>query len=167
MDQVEVLYYNSSINFAIKLITKSNDEVIISRGNQGDNFYDIYKKIDEDSKQYTGNKSIIKGEKVKIPDINLNVIAELEEIEQKPFLFADGRQYVIGKALQTIKFSLDEKGGKIKSEAGMIVNKAAIVEDVKQKRDFVVDDTFFIFLKEKDKTLPYFAAKISDISKIQ
>lgn len=167
MDQVEVLYYNSSINFAIKLITKSNDEVIISRGNQGDNFYDIYKKIDEDSKQYTGNKSIIKGEKVKIPDINLNVIAELEEIEQKPFLFADGRQYVIGKALQTIKFSLDEKGGKIKSEAGMIVNKAAIVEDVKQKRDFLVDDTFFIFLKEKDKTLPYFAAKISDISKIQ
>ena len=49
----------------------------------------------------------------------------------------------------------------------MIVNKAAIVEDVKQKRDFLVDDTFFIFLKEKDKTLPYFAAKISDISKIQ
>ena len=167
MDQVKVLYYNSSINFAIKLITKSNDEVIISRGNQGDNFYDIYKKINEDSKQYTGNKSIIKGEKVKIPDINLNVITELEEIEQKPFLFADGRQYVIGKALQTIKFSLDEKGGKIKSEAGMIVNKANIVEDIKQKRNFVVDDTFFIFLKEKGKSLPYFAAKISDISKIQ
>ena len=167
MDQVEVLYYNSSTNFAIKLITKSNDEVIISRGNEGDNFYDIYKKIDEDSKQYIGNKSIIKGEKVKIPDINLNVIAELKEIEQKPFLFADGRQYVISKALQTIKFSLDEKGGKIKSEAGMMVNKASAMEDVKQKRDFIVDDTFFIFLKEKDKTLPYFAAKISDISKVQ
>lgn len=167
MDQVDVLYYNSSTNFAIKLITKSNDEVIISRGNEGDNFYDIYIKIDEDSKQYTGNKSIIKGEKVKIPDINLNVIAELKEIEQKPFLFADGRQYVISKALQTIKFSLDEKGGKIKSEAGMMVNKASAMEDVKQKRDFVVDDTFFIFLKEKGKSLPYFAAKISDISKIQ
>ena len=56
---------------------------------------------------------------------------------------------------------------KIKSEAGMIVNKANIVEDIKQKRNFVVDDTFFIFLKEKGKSLPYFAAKISDISKIQ
>ncbi len=167
MDQVKVLYYNSSTNFAIKLITKSNDEVIISRGNEEDNFYDVYKKIDENSQKYTGNKNVTKGEKVKIPDIDLNVIAELKEIEQKPFLFADGRQYVIGKALQTIKFSLDEKGGKIKSEAGMIVNKAAIVEDIKEKRDFLVDDTFFIFLKEKEKALPYFAAKISDISKVQ
>ena len=32
-NQVEVLYYNSSSDFAIKLKTKQNDEVIISRGN--------------------------------------------------------------------------------------------------------------------------------------
>jgi hypothetical protein len=69
-----VLYYNSKEDFAIKLITKSNDEVIISRG------------------------SMVPTEKI---------------------------------------------------------------------RNFIVDDTFCIFLKEKDKELPYFAAEISDISKIQ
>ena len=73
-EQVQVLYYNSKEDFAIKLITKSNDEVIISRG------------------------SMVPTEKI---------------------------------------------------------------------RNFIVDDTFCIFLKEKDKELPYFAAEISDISKIQ
>ena len=43
--QVEVLYYNSSDDFAIKLITKQNDEVIIARGTEENNFYDIYQGI--------------------------------------------------------------------------------------------------------------------------
>lgn len=165
--QVKVLYYNSTNDFAIKLITKSNDEVIISRGNKGDSLYDVYSQIDESFQKYTGSNEITNGEKVEIPEINLNIMAELKDIEQKPFLFADGRQYVISKALQTIKFSLDEKGGRIKSEAGMMVNKVTAMEKVEEKRNFIVDDTFFIFLKEQGKKLPYFAAKISDISKVQ
>ena len=34
-------------------------------------------------------------------------------------------------------------------------------------RDFLVDDTFTIFLKEEGRDLPYFAAQISDISQVQ
>ena len=34
-EQVKVLYYNSKEDFAIKLLTKSNDEVIISRRKRG------------------------------------------------------------------------------------------------------------------------------------
>ena len=41
------------------------------------------------------------------------------------------------------------------------------VDSLETPREFVVDDTFTIFLKEKDKELPYFAAKISDITKVQ
>ena len=67
--------------------------------------------------------------------------------------------------MQTIKFELDKRGGKIKSEAGMMVNKAAI--NPKEPREFLVDDTFTIFLRETEKDLPYFAAQISDISQVQ
>ena len=40
--QVEVLYYNSAEDFAIKLITKGNDEIIITKGNIEDSFLNIY-----------------------------------------------------------------------------------------------------------------------------
>src|SRR5699024_7252517 len=52
-----------------------------------------------------------------------------------------------------------------KSEAGMMVRKEAAI--IQEPRNFIIDDTFTIFLKEKGKDLPYFASKISDISKVQ
>ena len=69
-------------------------------------------------------------------------------------------------ALQTIQFELDKTGGKIKSEAGMMVRKesAIIVNEI---REFALDDTFAIFLIEEGKSTPYFAGKVSDITKFQ
>ena len=165
-NQVEVLYYNSKEDFAIKLITNSNDEVIISRGNNKNTFLEIYNDIQENNKNYKGNKELGENDKVQIPNIDLNLKKEFEELENKSFLFSNGDEYEIEKTLQTIKFSLDEKGGKIKSEAG-IMTKGISAINPDEPREFLVDDTFCIFLKEKDKELPYFAAKVSDISKVQ
>lgn len=77
----------------------------------------------------------------------------------------------IQKAIQTIKFSLDEKGGEIKSEAAIDMKMMATSIDSetieKQPRYFNVDDTFAIFLREKGKFKPYFAGRIDDITKFQ
>lgn len=75
--------------------------------------------------------------------------------------------YTIEKAVQTIKFELDKKGGKIKSETGIITKDSAMSVKYEDPREFIVDNTFTIFLKEKDKSLPYFAAKISNIKDVQ
>ena len=165
-DQVKVLYYNSSSDFAIKLKTKQNDEVIISRGNTETNFGDVFKSITEKSSKYNGSTSFNETDKLKIPNIKFNLKEEITEVENKPFTFSNGREYCIEKALQTIQFELDEKGGKIKSEAGISLQEAAIMPTEKP-RDFLVDDTFTIFLKEEGRDLPYFAAQISDISQVQ
>ena len=165
-EQVKVLYYNSKDDFAIKLLTKSNDEVIISRGNKATTFGEIYAEIKENNVNFKGNKNIEEDEIVKIPNIDFKLKKEFEEIENKSFLFASGEEYAIEKAVQTIEFSLDEKGGRIKSEAGMM-NKALALFPDEKPREFLVNDTFCIFLKEKDKELPYFAAKISDITQVQ
>ena len=164
-DQVKVLYYNSSSDFAVKLKTKQNDEVIISRGNTENNFGDIFKGITEKSSKYDGSKSFNETDKLKIPKISFNLKQEITEVENKPYTFSNGDIYYIEKALQTIEFDLDEKGGRIKSEAGMMTNLSAAMPE--EPRDFMVDDTFTIFLKEKGKDLPYFAAQISDISQVQ
>ena len=164
-DQVEVLYYNSSSDFAIKLKTKQNDEVIISRGNTENNFGDIFKSITEKSSKYDGSKSFNETDKLKIPKISFNLKQEITEVENKFFTYSNGEEHYIETALQTIEFELDEKGGRIKSEAGMMDKLNSAMPE--EPRNFFVDDTFTIFLKEEGRDLPYFAAQISDISQVQ
>lgn len=163
-EQVKVLYYNSKEDFAIKLITKTEDEVILSRGCNKDTFGEIYKEINE--KTVLTNQAFSKTDILKIPNISFDLKKEIKEIQDKPFLFSNGDEYRIEKALQTIQFELDKKGGKIKSEAGMMLQNEAMMRP-QEIREFIFNDTFVIILKEKDKKLPYFAAKISDISNIQ
>ena len=164
--QVRVLYYNSDNDFAIKLLTKQEDEVIFCKNPEGRTFNEMYQNIEQKEKNFDGNKNIEEGEIVKVPKIKIKEKSEFEEIENKIFLFSNGDKYFIEKALQTIEFELDKTGGKIKSEAGMMIMKAtAIVPD--EKREFVVNDTFAMFLKENGKDKPYFACKVSDMSKFQ
>lgn len=164
--QVVVLYYDSEDDFAVKLLTKGNDEVILAKGNKANSFAKIYEEIMQKSENYDGAFDLTEGEILQIPNINFDLKKEIEEVEGKPFSFANGDSYFISKALQTIQFELDKKGGKIKSEAGMMVNKMAVMEPT-EPRKFLIDDTFTLFLKEQEKELPYFATKVSDISQVQ
>ena len=104
---------------------------------------------------------------LKIPNIKLNEKNEFTEIQNKSFYFSNGDEYKIEKAIQTIKFELDREGGKIKSEAGMMVQFESAIFEPEEKREFLLDDTFAIFLIEEDRYTPYFAAKINDITKFQ
>lgn len=165
-EQVEVLYYTSKEDFAIKLLTKNNEEVIISRGNIEENFKDIYEGIMKKSENRDTSSTFKENDILKIPNISFDIKEEIKKVEKRPFLFSNGDPYIIDMALQTIKFDLDRKGGRIKSEAGMMVKYESAVE-LDNPRKFVVDNTFTIFLKEVDEDLPYFAAKVTDANNIQ
>lgn len=164
-EQIDVLYYNSEDDFALKIKTKGNDEVIVSVGNKENNFLDIYNAIMNESENYIDGKSLRNNDIFKMPYITFDLKEEITEVENKPFYFSNGDTYVIDKALQTIQFEIDEKGGEIKSEAGMLAKATSAMP--KEPRKFNVDQTFTIFLIEQDRALPYFAAKISDISSVQ
>lgn len=165
-NQVEVLYYDSKEDFAVKLLTKNKDEVIISRGSKKNNFYDIYEEIMQKNANYDGKYEFCEGDILQVPNIKFSLKQEFHEVENRSFYFLNGDEYTIEKALQTIQFELDKKGGKIKSEAGMMAryNSISLPEE---SRQFLVEDSFVIFLVEQNQDLPYFAAKISDISKVQ
>ena len=164
--QVEVLYYHSVNDFAIKLITKGNDEIIINKGGDGTTFKAIYDHIKEEEEKYQDRRMLMEGENLKIPNLQFKIKEEIKDVENKPFRFSTGEEYIIDKAIQTIEFELNKKGGKIKSEAGM-TNRAFSIQMEEEKREFSVDNTFSIFLIEQGKDTPYFAAKISDITKFQ
>lgn len=165
-EQVTILYYNAKDDFAIKLKTKQEDEVILCKNPKGNTFHEIYQNITNQENNYEGNKNIQEGELLKIPNIEIKEKTEFTELQNKSFYFSNGDEYKIEKALQTIEFELDRTGGKIKSEAGMMVrNESAILLD--DIREFALDNTFAIFLKEEGKENPYFAGKIDDITKFQ
>lgn len=171
-DQIEVLYYNSKDDFAIVINTKSDDEVIFSKSPKGSNFNEIYDNMNNEASKYKGSKSFQKVDEFKAPKLAFKEKKEYDELANKPFKTADPvySYGIIKKAIQSIEFSLDEKGGKVKSEAAI---DAILVTSVGEKtkedepRYFYVDDTFAIFLKEKGKTKPYFAGRVEDITKFQ
>lgn len=165
-NQIIVLFYNSKDDFAVKLTTKNGDEVILYKNPKGKTFNEIYSNMNNEAKNYTGNRNFEKEDKFKAPMINFNVKKEYTELQNKSFYDFEDKEYVIEKAIQTINFKLDEKGGRIKSEAA-IDNKTTALPVVSEPRYFNIDNTFAIFLKEENKELPYFAARIDDITKYQ
>ena len=164
-NQVTVLYYNSDDDFAIKVLTKQKDELIFSRGNTETNFLDMYRSIMNKSTSFTGKKSLNSDDEVKIPYIDFNVKKEFNNLENKPFLYSDGSSHYIDKAIQTISLTVDESGGKIKSESGISVTKEIAAPT--NKRMFFMNKTFTMFMIESNKELPYFAAKFSSLDEVQ
>lgn len=172
-NQITVLYYNSKDDFALLINTKTNDEVIFCKSPEGSNFNEIYENMNKEANKYSGSKSFKNIDEFKAPNLEFNEKREYTELANKRFETADPIYNLaeIKKAIQTIKFSLDEKGGEIKSEAAidMVTSNAVVGRKPKEDepRYFYVDDTFAIFLREKGKTKPYFAGRIDDITKFQ
>lgn len=165
-NQVYVYFYESNKKFAVKLLTNENEEVILSRGVEGDTFLEMYNNIIKLEKKYKGSHRFATQDTLKVPNIKFDLKKEYKELEQKEFCTKYKEVAKIEKALQTIKLELDEKGGKIKSEAVMdVVLKSAVMQE--EKRNFIFDDEFSMFLKENNKKLPYFAGNINDIKLFQ
>ena len=166
---IGVLYYNSEDDFAIILKTKNNDEVIMVKSPEGNTFNEIYNTMNKKAENRVGSSYMEEEDYFKAPKLKFNVKKDYVELAGKIFATADGDALEIAKALQTIQFEIDEKGGKVKSEAAIDVKDGlAIDPGAKPKpRYFYLDDTFALFLREKGKDMPYFAARVEDITKYQ
>ena len=170
-NQIEVLFYNSEDDFAIVLKTKENDEVIFYKNPQGKTFMDIYNDMNKKADLYDGSKSFREIDIFKAPCLKVNIKKKYEELMNKLFVLNNGLGSAkIKEAIQTVKFSLDEKGGEVKSEAAMDLELTCMLpneQKIEKIRYFLVDDTFTLFLREEGKDMPYFAMNVDDISKFQ
>lgn len=159
-DQVNVLFYDDNENFAVELITKTDDVIILEKGSNKNTFLEIYNEVMAKSKKYK-NHSFTEEDYLSVPFLETNLKQQFKQFVGKEFI-ADGEQYTIDDAIQTIKFKIDESGAKLKSEAGIIVEKNGIDLD---SRHFDFDTDFTLFMKEDN--LPYFAIRVSDINEFQ
>lgn len=165
--QIEVLFYNSENDFAVKIKTKDNDEVIFYKNPEGETFKEIYDSMMKKTNEYEESRDFSETDFFMAPILSFNVKREYKELENKKFNTADGNIAMIEKAIQSIKFSLDETGGKVKSEAGVDSWKTTSMAEEEKTRYFNVNDTFALFLKEETKDVPYLALRVDDITKYQ
>lgn len=160
---VAVLFYNNASDFAVKLDTVGNDEVYLYRTSNTKTFNYIYADMLKKAERYYGDKIFNEEDQLKVPNLKFFEEKVFEEISGNR---VKGTNIFIDKAIETVRFEMDNTGVKLKSEAA-IVSFASAIRTANEPRHFYFDDTFVLFLKEKDKEKPYFALRVHDISKFQ
>lgn len=160
VETVDILFYNSETDFAIKLNTKEGEEVYLYRGaNMNSGFNDIYEDLKNKTTEYTGRKELESGDIVKIPMIKIKEDISYDELCDREI---KGYEEYISQAIQTIDFELDNYGGYVKSEAAIETLRQGILNDSINGFRFEYTDEFVLFLKEEDKEIPYLALKVAD-----
>ena len=159
---VGVLFYNNENDFAITLRSKQGDTVYFYRTDDAKTLDKLYDDMIQKSYKYMGLRSFGNKDQLKIPMLDFKKERSFDELCNKPIKNTD---FVINKAIETIQFKMDEKGVKLKSEAGILVGATAIPSDRDVPRHFFFNNRYVIFLQEKSK--PYFAMKIEDVKPLQ
>lgn len=160
-DNLTVLFYNSSKDFAVKIYTKDNDKIILYRTNDNKSFDKLYADVLNKSTKYNGTRTFNKKDELKVPNINFKNKKEYTELEGKTI---KGTDFTIDAALQTIEFNMDNKGVDLKSEAALIMKMSMPMPVTEKPRKLYFNDTFTMFLIEKDT--PYFALRVKDVEAI-
>lgn len=154
---VEILFYNSNENFAIKLKTKENEEIILYKTTGIDkSFEENYNDIQEFKSKYNGEKVLQKTDILKIPYIMVNGEINYDELCGR---IIKGTDTYISQALQTIEFNLNNIGGNVKSETVITGTYGSTQET---GREFILNSDFILYLKEESKDKPYFALKVNN-----
>lgn len=158
---VRVLFYNNPFDYAVAL-TSDKDEVFLYRTNSNKRYDELYKTLEKKSSKYKGAKSFVEGDLLKVPYMSIKQETSYDELCGKEIL--NTNRLYIDKALQTVDFNMNNKGVKLKSEAVMnIMFMSAPIEIKERGRNFFFNDTFVLFMKEKDKSNPYFAVRVKNM----
>ena len=109
-------------------------------------------KADDSKADVFGNK-----DKLTVPFIEIKELIKYVDLSGK---LIKGTNYKINSAIESVEFSLDNKGAKLKNEAAMMVEMTALLPS--NSRYFSFNKPFALFMIEKGKKEPYFMLKVLD-----
>ena len=157
-ESVEVLFYNErSKDFAVTLKTQEGDEIILYRTDDVKAFNEYYDDIEKKTSEYTGKKAFGSHDELLVPYVRVNGRISYNELLGK--LIENTSGMYIETADQDVNFYLNEKGCNLQSTATFVTATLSAADEI---RYFEFQDTFIIFMKEKDATVPYFALKVDN-----
>lgn len=154
LNNIESSYYIDLLNYGICLNTEENEEIILIMTNEiEENFEVLWQKYKENQAEY--QHEFDKYDELSIPYINIDGFFNYNDLCYK--YIKDTEEY-IECALQNVKLSLNEFGGKLENEVNIKSGSMS------SKSSFYFSRPFVVFIKEKEKEDPYFALKIFDES---
>ncbi len=160
-ENVDVLFYRSSSDFAVRLKTRGKDDVILYRTNGDGTFNKYYNEVLRKTQRYNDTPIFQYKDTLSVPDINLYLETSFSDVEGHKI---KGTDIVIDKTIETVDFKLDNEGVKLKSEAALMARNTSFIPV--DGRYFNFNDTFVLFLIEKDQQVPYYAMRVEDVSAI-
>ncbi|MFH1452469.1 MAG: hypothetical protein ABIH00_00635 [Armatimonadota bacterium] len=149
MDQVKILY-DSSDSSIVKLETTSkNDELILAKIPQGRTLEDTYSNMNNliNKRESADWRD---GDSLQIPKIDFNISHDYTELEGKNVKNKGYEGYFIAKAKQDVKFSLNEEGARLESQAKIVMSRA-----ISLNKNIVFDKPFLVCLRKKGSDKPY------------
>jgi hypothetical protein len=179
-DQVVILDYRSAGDFVIKLqgspqvdaeiefgarIDRSriSDDVILAKvapqATLRETVETMLARASEEARGQT-ESSLGPQEVLRIPKIDVDVLHRYSDLVDRLLLNPEFEGYFISEALQAVKFTLDETGAEVRSEAEIFVTKGIVTPE--RLRKFVFDKPFLLCLKEKKAEYPYLAMWIDN-----
>lgn len=156
---LEVTYYEwneDTWEYIIRLKTKENEEIILAKLREENDFSETYNKIIELESTYEDSNEFREDDILIIPYINLNCLINYEELCGKEMKESNG--IFIANAIQSIEFSMNPKGGELFSMASIQTDSLSAPPMKARKLNFC--EPCYLFIKEKDKERPYFAVKV-------
>ncbi len=161
---VEILFYNKlnngsllSNDMAIKLKTKEGDEIILYRTDDKKSFDEYYEDIKAKTKNYKCRTEFSEDDELRVPYVKVNGMINYNQLYDKKIKNSKG--LYIYDVIQNVNFYLNERGCNLSSKATMVTEYMGIGQDTKY---CYFQDTFIIFMKEKNSDKPYFALKVDN-----
>lgn len=162
---VEILFYNSENDFAVKLKTKRADkeEIILYRTDENKSFNDYYEDVKTKNNNYEGRNEFAKNDELRVPYIRVDTIINYDELCGKWIKGMNG--LFLRAAIQNVKFELNEKGGNMTSEAVIMGSYNSYLDE--PPMHFYFNDSFVLFMKETDKEQPYMSLKVDNVDVLE
>ena len=160
-ENINVLFYNEVSNravnndFAVALKTKEGDEIILYRTDENKSFKEYYEDIKKKTDSYQGSNVFEKSDELLVPYVRVNGMISYNELIGKEI--KNTNKMYISKLIQNVNFSLNESGCNLQSTATMTTQYLSV-----GNRYFWFKDTFIIFMKEANSSMPYFALKVDN-----
>lgn len=159
--QVKILDYKNDNDFILSLISSAPEDMIILAKISPKTT--LLETIDHVLERIANSQptDLHENENLKIPKLDFDIFHRFSDLEEKYFLNNDFQDYLIVKAIQSIRFRLNEKGALLRSEASIWALRGGVIASW-PPRSFIFNKQFLILLKEKNTKYPYFAMWIDN-----
>ena len=159
LKQVAIYDYNGPDDFIIELKSKQGeDQIVLAKVNPKETLETTIAMVV--SRMTNSTECMCRSDVLKVPKLNFNIWRQYTEllnaylVTENPYLPDD---IMLHEALQNIRFQMNEKGVKLRSEAGGSFGGCGGSSPNYTRYEMVFDQPYLIMLKRKDAPIPYFA----------